>query len=70
MVLAQCMVRRREPGCIHYGEKMAIMRILGDAAPSAQDALAPHRCVRRDARQQDDDRSGIGHIIVALPSFW
>jgi hypothetical protein len=36
---------------------MTTMRILGDAAPSAQDALAPHRCVRRDARPQDYDRS-------------
>jgi hypothetical protein len=40
-----------------HGENMTTMRILGDAAPAAQDALAPHRCVRRDARQQDSDRS-------------
>ena len=55
MVLAGCMARRREPDCFHHGEKMATMHILGDTAPSAQNALPPHRCVRRDARQHDYD---------------
>jgi hypothetical protein len=31
MVLAGCMARRREPDCIHHGEKMMTMRTLGDA---------------------------------------
>jgi hypothetical protein len=32
MVLAECMARRREPDCIHHGEKMMTMRsTLGDA---------------------------------------
>src|SRR2546428_649873 len=56
MVLAGAMARRREPDCMHHGEKMATIPILGDAAPSAQNALVPHRCVRRDARQHDPDR--------------
>ena len=51
------MARWREPDCMNHGEQTKTMRGRGCAAPSEKDALAPQRCVHRDARQHNYDRS-------------
>jgi hypothetical protein len=51
------MARQREPDFMNHEEQTTTMHGRSYATPSTKDALAPQYCVRRDARQQDYDRS-------------